>query len=135
MFFDYILDLGAFANEPETSFKEIKHRLEQLEHKFFLVDLADVLFTWIVTARPIIRYDSTQCKTSVEAFKYLNDKQNSKEIRMAGFKRLTDAVTQLCHFVDEKDAREAILAIRKHTRIWSPSGTPLFVGKHQCRKV
>ena len=83
----------------------------------------------------IIRYDSTQCKTSVEAFKYLNDKQNSKEIRMAGFKRLTDAVTQLCHFVDEKDAREAILAIRKHTRIWSPSRTPYFAGKHLCREV
>ena len=54
---------------------------------------------------------------------------------MTGFKRLTDAVTQLCYFVDEVYALKAILAIRKHTRFWSPSRTPLFAGKHHCREV
>ncbi len=71
----------------------------------------------------------------MEAFKYLNDKQNSEEIRMTGFKRLTDAVTQLCYFVDEVYALKTILAIRKYTRFWSPSRTPYFAGKHQCREV
>ncbi len=128
-------DTSEASYPTRAEFQEVERLLAQSKHRAFLVDLADVIFNWIVNTEPIVLYNGILCNTAMEAFQYMNDANIDESFRRAALHQLVANTTRLCHFDNEDNAEAAIRDIRNLTTDWMPSGIPLYVGKHECREV